>query len=553
MAILDDFISDHSFDFATGNIRRTDLTYTRRYPVEIVHRYAMAVIYQDSATGNENGDITKLLIPSKRNSATDIDLLGDFNIDDATALGLYGGSITFNAGDDQYSGLAISGTFPTSSTAPELYQNNIKLTNNWGQSLSPDPAKGYAVRVLIRSRIAGVDIDGGRIRGVSRGYGYKYSEGATLLGRNESVLGLGAITADNSNQTLEATIAGYTDIANTEGYQLIDLNNGAGSKPYYSQWDYASRTPAALYERLKWLTRAASSSTVYGLTGDKFRGITHSIAYDGLAGGSFTESSSVTFESGATAQILADSGTVLYVQLLTGFAPEDNDTITQGGVTALVNGTPSAQTLNIADCPFGFFAGSWLGAFGVGFDDADLVVADKLIALDGTQQSPPNNQVGIVSGGTPTETKVFLGPSDGAGGILENEYSLAAGNNSGNGTIVIAGTIGVAPTTGGFVRVDRGDGNFDKYEYSSKSGSTFTLVGTLAQNYATSADCYVAWFDEIMATTPISRTYVYTGTPKLLIGQAVEIDNDSPKVPAPITATAGANGFPITLNLVDDA
>ena len=547
------FEDDHSFDSATGNIRRTDLTYTTRYQVEELHRYCMRVIYQDTSTGNEDGDITNLVIPSKRNSATDIDLLGIFNIDDACALGLYGGSVTYSGGDDRYSGLAISGSFPAASTATELYQNDTKLTNNWGQSLSPDPAKGYAVRVLVKSRTAGSDIDGGRIRGRSAGFGYNYSESSTLLGRNESVLAIGSITADTFNSSLEATIAGYTDVVNAEGYQQIDLNNGTGDKPYYSNWDYGSRSGGDVYERFKWLTMSSSSETLYGLDGYNFRGVTHVVAYDNLLGGAFSESTPVSLSGGATAQVLADSGTSLYIQLLAGIAPSDGEVITQGGITADVNGTPTEQTLNTQNSPFGFYPGSWLGSYGVGFNPSDLLVADKLTSLDGSSQSPPNNQVGTVSGGTPTETKIVIGPSDGAGGLLESEYALAAGNNSGNSTIVISTTIGMCPTSGGFVRVDRGDGNFDRYEYTSKTGSTFTLVGTLSQNYSTSADCYVTWFDEVMASTPLSRTYVYSGIPKDLIGMAVEIDNDSPKVPAPISATAGANGFTAILNLVDDA
>ena len=48
---------------------------------------------------------------------------------------------------------------------------------------------------------------------------------------------------------------GYTDVANTEGYRLLDVNNDTTNETYYSEWDQASRTNNQLYERAKWLSQ----------------------------------------------------------------------------------------------------------------------------------------------------------------------------------------------------------------------------------------------------------------------------------------------------------
>jgi hypothetical protein len=80
---------------------------------------------------------------------------------------------------------------------------------------------------------------------------------------------------------------------------------GDGStEDYYSQWDtdQPTRSMNDFYERMKWLSRRGSGSTIYGLSGDVFRGITHEIVVDGGAG-TFAGPEELTWGTGPTAGV----------------------------------------------------------------------------------------------------------------------------------------------------------------------------------------------------------------------------------------------------------
>ena len=558
MAWVDDF----SFTIATGAVRHT--SGVTRYPVIDMHRGLQSLAYQATKSGDDQLDITDLVVPSKRNSDTDIELLTYdlggtqyVNIDDTAAEFMFGGSVTQDSatGQERYSGLAIAGDFSIdASCAPEVIQNNAKLTSYWGQSFSPDAALGYAVRVLIKSRTAGADIDGGRVRVQSRGYGFDYREGATVLGRNESVAAVGNIAADTFNQTASGTIAGLTGISNTEGYQGLDINVDGSNEFYYSQWTRGANTNQQVYERVKYDTRMGSVVQFYGLDGELFRGVTHSISYDTLAGGNFTEGGATpaTFGNGATGQILADDTTnnIIHIQLLTGLPPSDNDSITQGAVTASVNVTVTSRALGI-NSVLGNFTGAWLGAYGVGFVPGQLSASDQVTALDNVNYNPPNNQFVTVNNCIVGETRVIIGKELGATGLIDKGiYSLASGNNSGNGTVVVNETITNEPTAG-FVRLFNGSG-FDVYPYSSYSGSTFTLDAvTLTTNYTLNDDCFATVVDQVATGVQIQNAWIYTVDTNL-VGQALD-SGGTPTRQFPISGVFGANGFTVGLvNTADD-
>ena len=550
MAWVDDF----SFTLANGNVRHTGGA--TRYPVIDMHRGLQDLAYQATKSGDDQLDITDLIVPSRRNSDTDIELLTFqnagtqyINIDATAAEFMFGGSVTQESatGQERYSGLAIAGNFDIDpSCAPDVIQNNAKLTNYWGQSESPDAALGYAVRILVLSRTAGADIDGGRVRVQSRGYGFDYREGSTVLGRNESVAAVGNIASDPFNQTAQVTIDGLVGISNTEGYQGLDVNSDTVNEFYYSQWANGGNTNNQVYERIKSDTEMGSTTQFYGLDGELFRGVTHSITYDGLAGGNFTEGGAtpITFGNGATGQVLADDTTnsIVHIQLLTGLPPTDNDSMTQGGVTASVNVTVTPRALGI-NSVLGNFTGSWQGAYGVGFVPGQLGATDQVTALDGVNYNPPNNQQVIVNNCINGETYVIIGKDDGTGLIDKDEYSAAAGNNVGNGTLVVQEAITNVPNSG-TVRINNGVGD-DLYEYTSFSGSTFTLVGTLSQTYSTGADVYVTIIDQLADAVTLTNSWIYTVDTDL-VGQALD-SGGTPNRQFPISGTFGATGFTVGL------
>lgn len=544
MAWLDDF----SFNVATGNVRH--VSGTVRYPIIDMHRGLQALAYQATKSGDDLLDISDLFVPSKRNSDTDIELLDTVNVDDTAVEYMYGGSISYDSNNERYSGLAIAGSF-NANALPQVIQNNTKLTSYWGFSLSPDAGLGYAVRILVKSRTGGVDIDGGRVRAQSRGYGYQYRFGKTVLGRNESVAAVGAIALDSFNDVAEGTISGYVDITNTEGYQLIDYNNGNGAQPYYMQWTKGSRSKSDVYNRIKWETRDGTSETLYGLNGELFMGITHEIPVD-TPSGTLVEPEQLSWTENSvasTGQLLAcdstTAATKVFIQLLTGIVPTDGTVLTGAGAgTVTVNGSATEKALG-AESVAGNFTGSWITAFGVGMATADVGSTDSLLDLLGVAQSPPNNQSVYVGGLVSGEDYVIIGKSIDAGvSINKSEYGAAAGNNSGLGTITVKTAISNVPSSG-FVRISNGVGD-DLYPYSSYSGSVFTLDSvTLSTNYSEDANVYPTIIDKLADATSLSNTWVYTFDTDLA-GQALD-SGGSPTKAFPISGTFNESGFSVNV------
>ena len=144
-----------------------------------------------------------------------------------------------------------------------------------------DAASSTSHRFMVLVRTGGADTDGRRLLGTQRDYGTVYTEffigGGTNRGNN--VLALTANNDLNNDVADITTIAGYTGITNSgfEGYQAIDVNADGADEFYYSKWTMDSKTKNEFYERGKWLQREGTAETLYGLNGDLFRGITHSV------------------------------------------------------------------------------------------------------------------------------------------------------------------------------------------------------------------------------------------------------------------------------------
>ncbi len=153
-----------------------------------------------------------------------------------------------------------------------------------GRPLNGDSNQGISHRFMVKTRDFGVDIDQRRLIGTARRYGNTYAEfkiNGTSRGNN--VLAL-VDSTDLNNTTAYATIDAIADISNTEGLRLIDISGDSVNEEYYSEWDRGANSINTFYERLKLLSADGSTETLNGLDGEDFRGITHSLAYDGEAG-----------------------------------------------------------------------------------------------------------------------------------------------------------------------------------------------------------------------------------------------------------------------------
>ena len=230
--------------------------------------------------------------PSRRSTDNIITLINGYKIGDTEMEHLYDGSIIQEGGDTIYDGIV---NFGVSTVQIQLIQDGAVLTDDWwnyaGGGLNASASQGISHRFMVKVRSKGVDIDGRRLIGICRTlddtdqntYG-EFKINGTSRGNN--VLAL-TDTGDLNNVHTATEIAAFSGITNTEGLRLLDVDNNAANEEYYSEWNtnQPTRSINDFYERMKWLTRAGSASTINGLNGELFRGITHSIAYTGETGG----------------------------------------------------------------------------------------------------------------------------------------------------------------------------------------------------------------------------------------------------------------------------
>jgi len=568
--------------------------------------------------------------PSDRGGVdTNITLLNGCNIDDASAQHIYDGSITQDGGDTIYDGIQVFGNAETI----QVIQNGARIDDDfWNyanhKAATSDAASSTTHRFMVKVRANGVDIDGRRLLGTQRELGTVYTEffigGGTNRGNN--VLALTANT-DNNNQTAGATIATWDTITNvTEGYNLIDI--GGTNFAFYSEWDIGSQTKNDFYERAKWIqTRVGdigggndtrdADQILYGLQGDIFRGVTHSVAID-TPTGTFTEPERVTWgdatdvtagsfvvgntyvirTAGTTdftligaadsnvgtiftatgvgsgtgtaetitgwGQLLAidstTAGTEMWIQLLAGVQPADNQSIEgiTSGATALVNVTVSSETVQL---PFiGSSTGAAiLGAFGSGIETADLGQNDRPIDLTGTTRTPPNNITYTVNNIVLND---YIISANNSGGDFDFTQLSTASAYTGAAVTSIQMTASIPtdiPSSGTF-RMQEASGAYRRIEYTSFSGDTFTITSTdfsgAGQNVALNANAFVTYIDKIADATDntngfVDVTYVYDAD-RTLFTRVRNATPGSEIKTFETTALVGSGGGSSTVGRIDD-
>lgn len=535
--------ADWTIDRVTGNIRYIGHDHGGGSPsyatVIQFHRWLQGLAddaVASAGTGDEL-DITNT-DPSRRSTDNYITLINGYNIDDTAAEHLYDGSIVQAGGDVIYDGIVNYGN---ASVQIQIIQNGAVLTDDWwnysGAGLNADAAQGISHRFMLKTRTAGSDIDGRRIIGTCRRFGYTYSEfiiNGTARGNN--VLAL-ADSSDLNNQTAVGTVAGWNGITNeSEGYVTLDIDNNGTPDPYYSEWNRDTYTINQFYERMKWLTRDGSSSTLYGLNGELFRGITHQVGYSALSG-TFDDSYPVSWSGTnvGTGQILADNGTnTMWIQVLTGIAPTTSDTLSQTSPDAAsaTVGTVTARSISKPFC--GVSTGSALiGSYGLGMQTTDTTSSDKFTDLGDQLRTPPNYVTNTVDGLVNGEDYVLVAPWDGASydtngdpSITKDQFSLAATLNTNNITsvVVVEAIPGDTPSSG-YLRVTDDDGFERRLHYSSYDGPTKTFTidttdgnedfGTV--NATAGNDIYLGYIDQLASSTSASYTSVQSGTRNLVV------------------------------------
>ena len=522
-----------------------------------LHRGLQALADDEVDTGDDELSIIDQT-PSDRGGAdTNIALINGCNIDDLSSEYIYDGSITQAGGDVIYDGIQVFGN----SSSIQVIQNGARLTNDfWNEAAMKaavsDPLSSTTHRFVIKVRNTGADIDGRRLLGTQRVLGTVYTEffigGGTNRGNN--VLALTA-NVDGNNQTVAGTIATWTDIVNnTQGYNAITV----GGTPYnfYSNWDLGARTKNEFYERGKWIQREGSVEVIYGISGDIFRGITHEINIDAPAG-TFVQPEAVSW-TGGTGQLLAidsvTAGTKMWIQLLSGVIPTDNQVITGVSLaTATVDITVTPRLVSPAFV--GTSTGSAInpGSFGLGIASDDLTQNDLLIDLTNASVTPPNNVTYSVNN------------------TVAGDYVISANNNAGNfdfsqlltnatystGAVTSFVTTTPIPTdipTSGTFRIELDTGSYKRIAYTSFTGSTFTTapVDMTGVNAATAGNnLFITYIDRVATGTSESVTYVYSANRTLF----TRVRNANPGVEIKTfetTAVVGSGGGSSSVGRISD-
>lgn len=565
MAIADDFSVA-----VNGDIRH--VSGTSHYTVLELHRFLQDLADNAAASGNDLLDITSNT-PSERSTDQIITLLSTYNIDDTAAEFLYGGSIKQGAGATEviYSGLKVLGAVNNSNTQIQIIQNNAlyDATPFWGTQstggYNGDASGGVLMRILVKSRNNGADIDGKRIRVQARHWGDTYDFFNVTLGEGESVAAIGT-TPDAQNSSLITTVQGWAggDIpTNTEGYQTINLNNGNGAQPYYSKWTYNTNAAKlkAIWEWGKEITSQASpAASVYGINGEMFLGITHQLAISSPSG-TFVEPEAVVWKAAGvttgTGQLLAidstTAGTKMWVQLLTGIAPVSTNTVEGNGGGSATVGTVTSKT--VPKVFLGSYTGTIIGAFGVGIDADDLTASDTIQDLDGDTQTPPNNVVFTVSGLVAGEDYVLVGPKD-VGNAFDFDQLALSTTLSGAAETVVGCTTAIpsdTPATG-TIRVELDSGIYRRVAYTSWAGMTFNIGSTdfTDPNDATAGNnIFISYLDLLADDTSEAFTTIYSAPRNLYV--RVRDGGGTPIKTYESAATLGAAGGGAVAGRITDA
>ena len=395
------------------------------YTVLAFHEWLRDLADDAQSASDDFMDITRPT-PSDKSYETIVTLINNYNIDQAASEHLYQGSIIQASGDEIWDGIQI---IAKEGCHIEIVQNGAIITNDFWNStpngetsegLNRDVANGIASRFIVKVRAGGADIDGRRLLCQTREWFKTYSEfRINGTGRGINVVPL-TYANDLNSTTAEATVSGWNDITNAEGYAELDVDNSGTPETYYSEWNRSTKTINQFYERTKWLTRRSSTCSLYGVSGEIFRGITHQVA---ISSGSndWAQNETLSWGSGSLAgtgalistcsltSAASDSGK-LFMQVLTGVAPTSGCIVSGSSVPSgsAVAGTVTERAVLQ---PFsGVSTGTALiGAYGLGIEVLDLGSSDKMTALDGNVYSSPNYVIFTV-GGLTTSDYVLVGP-----------------------------------------------------------------------------------------------------------------------------------------------
>ena len=478
----------------------------------------------------------------------------NYTVTDLVMQSHFGGSVSQNNGDDIYYGLIVLGK--NSLPLPlKLIQDHAELTSHWGNGKNQTDSNTL-LRIMVKGRTGGVDIDNLLVHVKASTWLETYGVWGTTLALGESVASI-TTEDDPQNTSVLATVQAY-GITKSEGYNLLDLDNN-GNKPYLGNWSYAPQsTKKALYEFVKAILVDGTTDTLYGVDGDLWTGRLYDCVISSGTG-THVQNETCSWGTGATAgtgnlvgvDTLTGTATIRYIlHLNTGVFPASGLTITGNGLaTAIVSGTPALLSTNVNH--LAQFTGAWIGAYGIGFDSNEIGSSDSFKDLDGNTVTPPNNvtiQGTIEALNLADDLHIFLAPKDAVLDAPDMTVYTCVGEAIGSGNITVNEVISAdTPQTGWFGVLKTGTTTYKFYEYSSWTGSEFTLVGLIADTAITLNDAgmHAIFYDSMTGagtTKTISNSLVYS-TDIVVRGWVRHGDASGVDKIVPVSGTIGSGGF----------
>ena len=292
------------------------------------------------------------------------------------------------------------------------------------------------LQILVKEKTGGVEIDSGIVRVYSRKFRQTYSDfEVDLSAAGEQVAAISTSLTDWTTLSEVNALALSTKVAITPGDSNHDSGDGNGSKAYKG---------------------------VITLSG----GITVAEAAQYLQA-ICREASTTTINSVAGWQ---------YRMLEAGYVPN-------------------------SAAPFGVVAGGkWFVAQGwwIAGSIASDALKYQMISHDGTTITNPA-VVAITISGIIADARVLCGRDDGAGGFIDDEYTLDGIHHTDHTTVVVHEAISADTPASGFLRIGG-----VPFTYDSWATKTFTLPGALGQEFADETEAWVPFIDAAAAGTSLA-------------------------------------------------
>ena len=228
----------------------------------------------DNATASGD-DLVSILgsnpseLAGKRNASRPmaLTLLPTIAINDDTAKWFKFGSIEQESGATLYTGLKVLGTLVANSPI-YITQSNSKITKYWD-----DADVNTAFQILVKAKASSTLIDSGNITVFSRKYGQTFSHfDVNLAAGGEQAAALG--TSLDGNITLDAAAAEavWNTMTVATGDTTQDLGGGQGSLLHKGTITLnGTTTLSSAYQALMWACSEASTATVAGVNGWRYR------------------------------------------------------------------------------------------------------------------------------------------------------------------------------------------------------------------------------------------------------------------------------------------